>query len=118
MQPEPTEALARNFASPPTAAKTGIWWRWINGNVTKEGITRDLTEMARQGIMVLNIFDVGGGTKTGTAMMMGPELRALFQHALAEAAKLGISINVVPAAGWGWKAVDRCHPRQQGPCLP
>ncbi len=95
------DELARQFLAPPTDAKAGVWWRWIDGNVSKEGITRDLSEMARQGITVLDLFDVGGAPKVGTATMMGPEWRALFQHALAEAAKLGISINVVPAAGWG-----------------
>ena len=103
--------LANQFLTPPQAAKAGVWWRWIDGNVTKEGITRDLTEMARQGIMVLDLFDVGGAPKTGPAAMMGSEWRALFQHALAEAARLGVSINVVPAAGWGMGGpwIDATH---------
>jgi hypothetical protein len=39
--------LAGNFPSPPPSAKTGVFWFWVNGNITREGITADLEAMAR-----------------------------------------------------------------------
>ena len=35
-------SLERGFRTPPEAAKPRVWWHWMNGNVTKEGITADL----------------------------------------------------------------------------
>ncbi|MEN9974856.1 MAG: hypothetical protein RLZZ282_862, partial [Verrucomicrobiota bacterium] len=34
--------LAASFHHPPDAAKPMTWWHWIDGNVTREGITKDL----------------------------------------------------------------------------
>ena len=42
-------ALADAFASPPASARPHTWWHWMHGNVTREGITRDIEEMARVG---------------------------------------------------------------------
>ncbi|PYQ18526.1 MAG: hypothetical protein DMF79_14740, partial [Acidobacteria bacterium] len=43
------DALAQGFKSPPDSAKPRVWWHWLNGNVTKEGITADLEWMKRVG---------------------------------------------------------------------
>lgn len=93
--------LAKDFASPPASARPGTWWRWINGNITKEGITRDLNEMARQGFGSVDIFDVRGDVSPGQVAMMSPEWREMFKFAVQEAARLGIQVRVNSAAGWG-----------------
>jgi len=30
--------LETNFMNPPESAKPRVWWHWMNGNVTKDGI--------------------------------------------------------------------------------
>ena len=45
------------FQNPPDSAKPQTWWHWMNGNVTKEGITADLEAMQRVGIGGAQIFD-------------------------------------------------------------
>ena len=42
--------LALGFASPPASAKPQVWWHWMAGNVSREGITADLEAMADAGI--------------------------------------------------------------------
>ena len=42
--------LRHDFVSPPAAAKPGCYWWWLDGLVTKEAITRDLSEFAAKGI--------------------------------------------------------------------
>jgi len=40
---QPTiNTVEQSFSSPPNSAKPHTWWHWMNGNVTREGITRDL----------------------------------------------------------------------------
>ena len=41
------DELAKGFAVPPDSAKPWTYWFWINGNITREGITADLEAMAR-----------------------------------------------------------------------
>ncbi len=57
--------MEREFQSPPTAARPWVYWWWLNSNVTREGITRDLEEMHRQGIQGVMVFNAGGGDTRG-----------------------------------------------------
>ncbi|HEV2405923.1 MAG TPA: glycosyl hydrolase, partial [Ktedonobacterales bacterium] len=44
------EELAALFASPPASASPGAYWYWLGGQVTRAGITADLTAMRAAGI--------------------------------------------------------------------
>jgi len=37
-----------DFKSPPSGVKVHTWWHWLDGNITKEGITKDLEAMHEQ----------------------------------------------------------------------
>jgi len=50
------DALERGFTDPPESARPRVWWHWLNGNVTKEGITADLEWMKRVGIAGMQMF--------------------------------------------------------------
>ena len=43
----PGDDLAKEFISPPGAARPWVYWFWLNGNITREGITADLEAMQR-----------------------------------------------------------------------
>jgi alpha-L-rhamnosidase len=40
----PGDPLRRGFENPPDSAKPRVWWHWMNGNITKEGIQADLEQ--------------------------------------------------------------------------
>src|SRR5205085_9657132 len=44
------DALKQGFESPPQSAKPRVWWHWMNGNISKEGIKLDLEWMHRVGV--------------------------------------------------------------------
>lgn len=50
--------LESGFQNPPIEARPMVWWHWINGNITKEGIRADLEDMKRVGIGGAQILDV------------------------------------------------------------
>ena len=52
-----SEELLQNFQNPPNEAKPRVWWHWMNGNITKEGIRKDLEWMHRTGIGGFQNFD-------------------------------------------------------------
>lgn len=45
--PESADAIAldRLFADPPASARPLVWWHWLNCNITKDGIRKDLEWM-------------------------------------------------------------------------
>jgi hypothetical protein len=97
---ENTDALAESFYAPPDSAKPWAYWWWLNGNVSKEGITRDLEEMKRQGINGVLIFQAGGGTTPPGVQFLSPQWHELFQYALREASRLGMGVSINLCDGW------------------
>ncbi len=98
--PARADSLEAGFQNPPDSAKPHTWWHWMNGNVTKEGITLDLEAMKRVGIGGAQIFNVDCGIPDGPVKMMSAEWRELMLHAVREADRLGLELCVHNGAGW------------------
>lgn len=47
--PASQSTLEEGWKQPPLSARTRAYWWWLNGNVTKAAITRDLEEMKAKG---------------------------------------------------------------------
>ena len=95
------ESLETLFANPPAGAHPHTWWHWCSGNVSKEGITLDLEAMHRIGVTGAQIFNVSlGGTPEGSVSFGSPEWSELNQHAIKEAARLGMELAFMNCAGW------------------
>src|SRR5688572_24314509 len=94
------DALARAFRNPPASARPHTWWHWMDGNVTKEGITADLEAMAKVGIGGAQMFTVAQGIPKGPVDYMGPKWREMTTHAIKEAGRLGIELCLHNCAGW------------------
>ncbi|NRF37391.1 glycosyl hydrolase [Pedobacter foliorum] len=93
-------ALLSGFKKPPASAKARTWWHWINGNVSKEGITADLEAMKRVGIQEAQVFNVDQGYPEGPATFLNPKWLELFQFAAYEAKRLGLELGFNNGAGW------------------
>ncbi|MDR1817073.1 MAG: hypothetical protein LBR07_02625 [Puniceicoccales bacterium] len=99
------DPLRAGFAAPPDSAKISCYWRWLNGNVTKEAITRDLEGMKKQGFGGAIIYDLGAGGDGNAPVPAGPrygspEWRELYKHALHEADRLGLALSLNIMSGW------------------
>ena len=94
--------LAQSFANPPNAAKPRVYWWWLMSFVSKEGITKDLEEMAVKGIGGVLLFDAAGspGQMPHGPAFMSPAWRENFKHALREADRLGLEVSVNVCSGW------------------
>ena len=57
--PAADENLYAEFQNPPAEARPRVWWHWMDGNITKDGIYKDLTWMKRSGIAGFMNFDAG-----------------------------------------------------------
>ena len=92
--------LEQSFAHPPASARPWVYWFWLNGNITSNGITADLEAMKRVGIGGVLIMEVDQGTPKGDAAFGGPRWRQLFKHVCTEAHRLGLEVNMNNDAGW------------------
>ena len=92
--------LDTGFKDPPNSAKPHTWWHWINGNISKAGITADLEAMKRIGIGGAQIFNVEVGIPLGDTPFMSPQWQDAIAFAFKEAKRLGIEICVHNCAGW------------------
>ena len=106
------DTLEEAFSDPPLQARTRCWWWWLNGNVTKEAITRELEEMKAKGMGGGMVFDADGSGQRGNTrvpagpMYNTPEWRELFRHAMAEAARLGLEMGLSIQSGWNLGGPD------------
>ncbi|MBI5387775.1 MAG: hypothetical protein HZA90_24195 [Verrucomicrobia bacterium] len=97
-----TADLTSGFANPPDSDRPWVFWWWLDGAASKEGITRDLDEMRRQGIGGVLLVDAGTGgpdTPKGPPFMSEP-WREQFRHAVREAGRLGLLMSVNLCSGW------------------
>jgi hypothetical protein len=97
------DALEQGFRHPPDSAKPRTWWHWTGGNVTKEGITKDLEWMKRVGIAGFQLADVatGQGQTVERKIWFGtPEWLDAVHHAAAEAGRLGLEMAIFSSPGW------------------
>jgi hypothetical protein len=97
---EPADPLAAGFAEPPAEARPMTFWHWMNGNVTREGITLDLEAMAQVGVGGVMIFDGSDYLPAGPANYLEPPWRELMTHAIKEGERLGIEVGMHNAPGW------------------
>ncbi|MCR9065582.1 MAG: glycosyl hydrolase [Cytophagales bacterium] len=92
--------LQNSFLFPKGSAKPATMWFWMNGQVTKEGITLDLEAMARAGIGAVFNFDAGTGIPEGPLKYLSDEWFDVKSHAMQEADRLGIEYVMHNCPGW------------------
>jgi hypothetical protein len=97
---EAGDRLEKGFLSPPASARPHTWWHWMNGNVTKEGITADLESMQRVGIGGFQVFNPLEGIPDGPVPYMSPQWLDMMQFAASEADRLGLEMCFHNCAGW------------------
>ena len=99
----PGDLLERGFNDPPASARPRVWWHWMNGNVTKEGITADFEWMKRVGIGGVQNFDAALATPQVVEkrlVFMTPEWKDAFAHAVSLADTLGLEFAIAGSPGW------------------
>ena len=91
--PPSDAALEQGFVTPPDSARPWVYWFWLNGNITREGITADLEAMKRVGIGGVLIMEVDQGAPVGPVDFMS-----------AAVARAVPARRTPRPAGWAWKS--------------
>ena len=100
---DPTDKLLIQFENPPQSAHPRVWWHWMNGNITREGITLDLNWMHRVGIAGFQNFDAALDTPQVVEhrlSYMTPEWKGAFKYAIEYGNDLGMEEAIAGSPGW------------------
>lgn len=95
--------LENGFLNPPDEAKPRVWWHWMNGNITKEGVRKDLEWMHRVGIGGFQNFDAAFMTPQvvkNRLQYMTPEWKDAFEFTTKLADSLGLEMAIAGSPGW------------------
>jgi alpha-L-rhamnosidase len=101
--PASADTLEEGFRNPPPEARPRVWWHWMNGNVTEEGIKLDLEWMKRIGIGGIQNFDAELRTPQVVEkrlVYMTPEWTKAFRFAAETADRLGLEMAIAASPGW------------------
>jgi hypothetical protein len=109
--PDPAQAqergqeatLERGFADPPAEARPMVWWHWMDGNISLDGIDKDLDWFRRIGLGGLQNFDAGLPTQKvvpDRLVYMSPAWKEALAHAVKRADAYGLSYGTAASPGW------------------
>lgn len=112
--PRAEKDLLDAFENPPQQARPVIIWQWMDGWVTKEGITHDLEAFAAAGLGGVQNFQVGGPAQTDFVRegctIGSPEWQELMRFAMQECARLGLTFGTHNCPGWSSSAYPDVTP--------
>lgn len=86
---EELKEIKRMFVSPPESARPGVYWYFMDGNLSKEGMTKDLESMKQVGIGSVVFLEVDDGIPRGNVDFLSSEWKDCFKHAVKECGQIG-----------------------------
>lgn len=105
-----TSVVETNFVNP-SQVQTSVYWYWISGNISEEGVIKDLYSMKEAGINRAFIGNIGLDG-SGKVKFYSEEWWKIFHAALKTATKLNIEIGIFNSPGWSQSGGPWVKPEQ------
>ncbi|TNJ45032.1 hypothetical protein KFZ70_11995 [Tamlana fucoidanivorans] len=82
--------------------ENNLWcyWYWINDDISKDGITKDLLAMKKAGIGGALIGNINPAHKDGKVPMLSEDWWSHMVHAVEEGKRIGVDIGIFNCPGW------------------
>ena len=106
------DELKAGFLNPPDSARPGVYWYFMDGNLSREGMTADLEAMKAAGIGSVLFLEVNVGVPRGKIDFLSEEWQELFKHAVKECERLGIEFILGSGPGWAGSGGPWVKPEQ------
>ncbi|MGN6505534.1 MAG: glycosyl hydrolase, partial [Tepidisphaeraceae bacterium] len=96
------DMLRAAFDAPPQSAKPWVYWYFMDGHITREGLTADLEAMKKAGIggAIFLTVNLGVPKPPHPVEFMSPEWQDLYGYMIKEADRCGIAISLGVGPGW------------------
>ncbi|MDR1380975.1 MAG: glycoside hydrolase family 2, partial [Tannerella sp.] len=108
------DAVESGFRQP-DSMKLAVYWYWISGHISKDGVVRDLEAMKKAGINLAFIGNIGlDGPEMagGSVELFTPEWWEITHTAMKKAAELDIEIGMFNCPGWSQSGGPWVTPEQ------
>ncbi len=92
--------LTTLFSNPPNSARPGVYWYFMDGNLSTKEMTADLESMKEVGIGHVLFLEVNVGVPQGPVKFLSEEWQESFTHAVKECERLGIVLTLGSGPGW------------------
>ncbi len=99
-----------DFLHPPESAKPGVLWMWMGSNISKEGITKDLEALKKEGFNRTTMFSLAdittpwsgviGNSPTSEIISWTEPWWKLVRFAAEESKRLGMDFGMYNGAGY------------------
>ncbi|MFD2727630.1 glycosyl hydrolase [Hyunsoonleella rubra] len=94
------EAIQSSFIKPTEDNSLWCYWYWINDDISKDGITKDLEAMKKAGIGGALIGNINPAKEDGKVPMLSEAWWSHMVHAVVEGKRIGVDIGVFNCPGW------------------
>jgi hypothetical protein len=94
------DMLEKGFKTPPNTARPGVYWYFMDGNFSREAVTKDLEAMKQAGIAHVLFLEVNVGIPRGKVDFLSDEWQELFVFAVRECERLDIGMTLGIGPGW------------------
>ena len=108
---ESFKTIEKTFHNPDNM-KLAVYWYWVNDNISKEGVVKDLEAMKKVGINRAFIGNVTADLPWGDIKVLSPEWWEVMHTALKKASQLGIEIGIFNCPGWSQSGGPWVKPEQ------
>jgi len=97
---EQFNSIIENFQTPAEDNTIWCYWYWINDDISKEGITKDLEAMKEAGIGAAFIGNINPAGVDGKVPLFSDEWWDCMVHAVIEGHRIGVDIGIFNCPGW------------------
>ncbi len=94
------KSIQLGFITPNENNKVWCYWYWINDDISKEGITKDLEAMKEAGIGAAFIGNINPKGVDGPVPLFSDEWWGCMVHAVNEGKRIGVDIGMFNCPGW------------------
>lgn len=106
-------SLEKSFYRVPDSIQTSCYWYWMSGNISIDGVQKDLESMKKVGINRAYIGNIGyPATPYGKVEIFSDEWWDIIHTALKTATKLNIEIGIFNSPGWSQSGGPWIKPEQ------
>ena len=105
--------LSDGFKTPPDSIRAAVYWYWLNNNISKDGVVKDLEAMKRVGITRAFIGNQAtDDLPYGNADLFSDEWWDITHQAMKTATELDIEIGMFNCPGWSQSGGPWITPEQ------
>ena len=94
------QEIKSGFETPTDQNTVWCYWYWINDEISKEGITKDLLAMKEAGIGAALIGNINPAGIDGKVPILSEEWWSHMVHAVTEGKRIGVYIGIFNCPGW------------------